>query len=196
MVKALTAVTIIVFLAGAVFGQSLRSGKAPDFTLPDLNGNNVRLSDVTGEGPVYINFWATWCVPCKKEIPELVKLYDEYHERGLEILSISTDGTRSVGKVRAFVESYKMKFPVLLDSDKEVFQRKYKGYFIPYGILVDKEGKVIHTAYGFRPGDEKNIISKMQEFLAPVKDNSSEGEGAEEKTTEETDSKDKKETNE
>ncbi|OQX91941.1 MAG: hypothetical protein B6D58_05500 [candidate division Zixibacteria bacterium 4484_95] len=186
----------VLLLTVVIFGQSFKSNKAPDFTLPDLNGNNVKLSDVIGEGPVYINFWATWCGPCKREIPELVKLYEKYHDRGLEILAISTDGTRSEGKVRAFVESYKMKFPVLLDSDKEVFHRKYKGFAIPYGILVDNEGNVLHSAYGFRPGDEKKIIDEMQKYLSPVKDKDIVGEKAGENPIKESDNKDKKETSE
>lgn len=196
MTRTLFTVIIVILLTGAVFSQGFKSNRAPDFTLPDLNGNNIRLSDVIGDGPVYINFWATWCGPCKKEIPELVKLYEEYHDRGLEILSISTDGSRSEGKVRAFVKSYKMKFPVLLDSDKEVFQRKYKGFAIPYGILVDNEGNMLHAAYGFRPGDEKKIISKMQKYLSPLEDKGVAGEEAEEKPTEGADNEDNKETNE
>ena len=170
------------------FGQFKSGQKAPDFTLPDLDGNYVTLSEITGEGPIYINFWATWCGPCKREIPALIKLYDEYKDQGFKLLGISTDGARSVGKVRSMVKDRQMNFPILLDSNQEVFTRKYKGRGIPFGFLLDNEGNIIHSVRGYRPGIDKLLAEKMQPFLIQPseEDNPGEGENTEETTEEVT----------
>jgi peroxiredoxin len=144
--------------------------KAPDFTLPDLDGNNATLSKITGKGPVYINFWATWCGPCKREIPELVKLYAEYEDRGFKVLAISIDDSRTQGKVKSFVKNYSMDFPILLDSNGDVFRRKYKARAVPYGFLIDNDGNVIHVARGYMPGMEKTLVEKMTPFLISAED--------------------------
>ncbi|MCP4583723.1 MAG: TlpA family protein disulfide reductase [candidate division Zixibacteria bacterium] len=191
MKKTLVSSLVIVLILSAVaFGQFKNGQKAPDFTLPDLDGNYVTLSEITGEGPVYINFWATWCGPCKKEIPSLIKLYDEYKDRGFKLLGISTDGSRSVGKVKSMVKDRQMNFSILLDTNKEVSSRKYKCRAIPMGFLVDNDGNIVHTVRGYVPGLEKMLGEKMEPFLMPAeKENPEEGEAAK-KTSEE----DKEET--
>lgn len=156
------ALTLILSLAG--FSQGLK-GKAPDFTLPDLNGKNVRLADVLGKGPVFISFWATWCGPCKKEIPELINVYNKYQSKGLTVLGISTDKSGQ-GTVKSFVESRKIPYTILLDSDGEVFSRKYKGMGIPYGFLLDKEGTIVKSFYGYTPGFEKSLSEAVENLLA------------------------------
>ena len=155
-------------LSAAAFGQFQSGQKAPDFTLPDLDGNYVTLSKVIGDGPVYINFWATWCGPCKKEIPDLINLYNKYKDRGFKVLAISTDGSRTVGKVRSFVEDRQMNFTILLDSNGEVFARKYAGRGIPYGFLLDNDGNIVHFVTGYMPGIEKTLTEKMAPYLKPV----------------------------
>jgi peroxiredoxin len=164
--KVLTILAIVLFLAVAALGGKIKQGKkAPDFTLPDIDGNNVTLSKVIGNGPIYIDFWATWCVPCKKAMPELIRLYKEYKDRGFKILSISVDDSRTRGKVKSFVKEYKMNFTVLLDSNGEVFRRKYKGRGIPYGILLDNKGLIIHRILGYLPGIDKTLAEKMEPHL-------------------------------
>jgi len=163
--KVFTALAIAMVLFVTVFGQAKKGQKAPDFTLPDLQGNNVTLSEIIGNGPVYINFWATWCGPCKKEIPELIKLYEKYADRGLKILGISVDDSRTQGKVKSFVKDRNMNFTILLDSSSEVFRRKFKGRGIPYGFLIDNEGNIVHSIRGFLPGLEEVLFSKMKPFL-------------------------------
>ena len=91
MKKLIAALALTTLLTSSSFGQFKTGQQAPDFTLNDLDGNHVTLSEVVGGGPVYINFWATWCGPCKKEIPELIKLYDQFKDRGFKVLAISVD---------------------------------------------------------------------------------------------------------
>jgi len=190
-VKRLLALSLLaaLFLSSAAFGQFQTGQKAPDFTLADLDGNYVTLSEVVGDGPVYINFWATWCGPCKKELPALINLYNEYKDRGFKVLAISTDGSRTVGKVRSFVQDRQMNFTVLLDSNGEVF-RKYAGRGIPYGFLLDNDGKIVHFIRGYMPGIEKTLAEKMAPCLKPLatdkKDDSQAKEEPKQKQKEET----------
>jgi len=166
--RLLTTYALTLLLASLSFGQFQAGQPAPDFTLSDLDGNHVTLSEIMGSGPIYINFWATWCGPCKKEIPELIKLYNEYKDRGLKVLAISVDDSRTQGKVKSFVKDRNMPFTILLDSNSEVFRRKYKGTGIPYGFLLDNEGKIVHSVRGYIPGVENTLAAKMEPYLTPA----------------------------
>lgn len=179
----------VLFISSLSFGQFATGQKAPDFTLPDIDGNYVTLSQVLGDGPVYINFWATWCGPCKKEIPHLVDLYNEYKDRGFKVLGVSTDNSRTVGKVKSFVQDRGMNFTILLDSNQEVFSRKYKGRGIPYGFLLDNNGNIIWSVIGLRPGFEKTIAEKIEPYLKPAPDDKSDVKKAEDKSPEKSDKK-------
>jgi peroxiredoxin len=120
---------------------------APDFSLPSLGGQTVRLSDLRGKA-VLLNFWATWCAPCRLEMPTMDKAYQEYKSRGLEILAVSLDaGSNSV--VKHFMQELKLDFPVLLDPDMEVL-RLYRMVGIPASFLIDKQGIVRHREAGYR----------------------------------------------
>jgi len=121
---------------------------APDFTLSNLDGQMVRLSDFRGNKAVLLNFWATWCAPCRLEMPTMDKAYQEYKSRGLEILAVSLDaGSNSV--VKNFMQELKLDFPVLLDPDMEVL-RLYRQFSIPATFLIDKQGIVRHRELGYR----------------------------------------------
>jgi cytochrome c biogenesis protein CcmG/thiol:disulfide interchange protein DsbE len=128
--------------------QEMKYPMAPDFALSDLNGNTVKLSDYKGN-VVIIDFWATWCGPCRRGIPEFIELQDEYGEDNLTILGISVDqGDLSV--VPAFAEKYGINYPILY-ANQDV-QRKYGPIrSIPTAFIIDKEGKVRDMAIGLRP---------------------------------------------
>ncbi|MCI0484688.1 MAG: redoxin domain-containing protein, partial [candidate division NC10 bacterium] len=92
---------------------------APDFTLPTLGGKSVRLADFRGKKAVFINFWATWCAPCRLEMPTMEKAYQKYKGNGLEILAISVDaGPKSA--VKNFMDELGLTFPALLDPKMQV----------------------------------------------------------------------------
>jgi|Deesub1362B_J571_1020462.scaffolds.fasta_scaffold00163_43 cytochrome c biogenesis protein CcmG/thiol:disulfide interchange protein DsbE len=132
---------LIIFLIILVFGfcKSEKLITAPDFTLKDIKGNNVSLSDFRGK-IVILNFWATWCPPCRKEIPVFIKLYEKYKNEGLIIIGISLD---KEGKkvIIPFVKKFGINYPILIGT-KEV-ENAYGGIRgIPTTFIIDKEGKI------------------------------------------------------
>ncbi len=117
--------------------QGIKVGNlAPDFQLQNLNGNSVSLSDFRGK-PVLLNFWASWCPPCRDEMPYLQQVYDEWSAKGLVLLAINIGESSST--VEEFMQSHNLSFPVLLDTKQDVDQ-KYNIYGIPTTFLIDKDG--------------------------------------------------------
>lgn len=125
------------------FDKELR---APTFTLKDLNGKEVKLEDHRGK-IVFLNFWATWCPPCREEMPSMEKLHIEFKDRDFTMLAI--DLREDAKKVRAFKERFKLNFPMLLDSDGSVGSR-YGVRSIPTTYLLDGKGYIIGGALGAR----------------------------------------------
>jgi len=124
---------------------------APDFALEDLNGDVIRLSDYKGK-VVFINFWATWCPPCRVEIPYFIEMIDEYGDDGFEILGIDLD-PRDFAKVPAFVEQEGINYPVMYDT--KGVSNLYGGIqSIPTTFVVNRNGKVVERIVGSRPKNE------------------------------------------
>jgi peroxiredoxin len=136
-------------------------GTAADFSLKNLQGEVVSLSDVLGKGPVILNFWATWCKPCLKELPHIEKLQKDFREQGLTVLAISEDSPWSVSKVKSFVSGNRYTFHVLLDTNGKVM-RKYGLLGTPYTFLLDAGGKILYKHFGYRPGDENALRAEVE----------------------------------
>ena len=117
--------------------------KAPDFTLQTVNDSSYTLSKMKGK-VVLINFWATWCGPCRMEIPEFNQLHKNYHEKGLEILGISISDNKK--QLKNFTKSFAVDYPLLYGSAKEMnkIMRDYDGvYAVPSSFLIGKDGNII-----------------------------------------------------
>ena len=126
---------------------------APEFTLNTLAGEAVSLSDFRGN-PVLINFWATWCGPCRIETPELLRVYDAHKAEGFVILSIDLAHQDSVDDVRAFVEEFNMDFPVLVDETGEVSTDLYRLLGLPVSVFVDRDGVIVRIHIGVMTGEQ------------------------------------------
>lgn len=118
---------------------------APDFTLTDLDGNEVTLSQFRGEKNVYLNFWASWCGPCRQEMPDIDEVYKEYKDKDLVVLTINVG--ESSGTVQEYIDANGFSFPVLLDTDQRV-SRQYKVSSIPVSYFINKEGKIMTQRIG------------------------------------------------
>ena len=127
---------------------------APDFSLKDLSGNTVSLTSYRGK-VVLLDFWATWCPPCRMSIPELVALQEKYRDKGLVILGISVDDPEGVSNkdLKKFKKMAKINYPVLR-YDKKVLQDYFAGQrmAVPTMFIVDGKGKIIEKIPGFLPG--------------------------------------------
>ncbi len=125
---------------------------APEFTLEEFGtGKMVSLKDYIGKKVVMLEFWATWCNICKDEMPNLVKEYDEWHDKGYELLAITlSQGDRNdLKKIRALKKKYKLKYPILIDKGYEVATGKYKlSGPIPLKLIIDCEGKLRYEHVG------------------------------------------------
>jgi peroxiredoxin len=134
---------------------------APSFTLKDLSGKEVKLEDHRGK-IVFLNFWATWCPPCRDEMPSMEKLYTEFKDRDFRMLAV--DLREGAKKVRAFKKKFKLNFPILLDSDGSVGSM-YGVRSIPTTYLIDREGHVIGGALGARDWASKEAFELFDHLL-------------------------------
>jgi thiol-disulfide isomerase/thioredoxin len=128
---------LLVALPSAAIGQDIQ--KAPPLSLKDLRGRNVRLSDYRGK-VVLVNFWATWCPPCRAEVPDLVRWQREYKSRGLQVVGVTYPPTDRA-EVRRFVRRFRVNYPVLLGT-RETKTLFIEGETLPVTIVIDREGNV------------------------------------------------------
>jgi peroxiredoxin len=127
--------------------------KAPEFTLKNLNGEKIRLLELTRNGTVLLNFWASWSVPCKKEVPVLNQIQQKYKDRGLTLVGVSVEDPATA--VVSFMKMFNVQYSVLLDSDGRV-ARRYGLTGYPTNILIDKQGKILFLKHGII--DERDMV--------------------------------------
>lgn len=149
----------------AATGQAAEPGReAPDFTLPDLSGEPVRLGDYRDRKAVLVNFWATWCEPCREELPTLERLARERQDV-LEVLAVNLDAL-GLGKVRAFVRELGLTVRVLLDP-RQATARLYRIRGLPSSVIVGREGAVRHREIGYRDWTDPASRRLVDEALRP-----------------------------
>lgn len=147
---------------GAVLSHAVAvQDEAPDFTLKSLEGSNLRLEEYRGQ-VVLINFWASWCGPCRQEMPLLDRLHHRYEDTGFAVLGVNVEG--DVGPAQEIVEKTKVTFPVLIDEDQRVSEM-YNLEAMPSTVVVDRDGVVRYIHRGYKPGDEAKYVEVVKALI-------------------------------
>lgn len=147
--------------AGSLASSGLAGQTAPDFVLKSTTGENLRLSEYRGD-VVLINFWATWCGPCRQEMPLLDELYQRYQRVGFRLLGVNIDDDSS--RATAMVDELGVSFPVVFDAQKKV-SKLYDVEAMPATVLLDREGTVRHVHHGYQPGYEQQYLDEIRSLL-------------------------------
>jgi thiol-disulfide isomerase/thioredoxin len=137
---------------------------APDFTLPTIDGKQVSLREYRGK-VVFLNFWATWCIPCREEMPALERLHQKYQSQDLVIISI--DLKESAEQVKAFFQKHALSFPALLDQDGSVF-RDYLVAGMPTTYLIGRDGMLMARGVGGRDWTRPEALELIKELIDPA----------------------------
>lgn len=134
---------------------------APDFTLRSSSGKNLKLGEYRGQ-VVMLNFWATWCGPCRQELPLLNRLHEQYRRAGFTLLGVNVDDSPKAAE--AMARQLGVGFPVLFDTEKRVSER-YDVDSMPATLLIDRDGKLRYVHRGYRAGYEKQYEAEIRELL-------------------------------
>lgn len=152
---------VAAFAATSLASTGLVGQLAPDFALKSSTGENLRLSEYRGD-VVMINFWATWCGPCRQEMPLLEELYARYERVGFNLLGVNIDD--DVHKAMQMIDELGVSFPILFDSRKEV-SKLYNIETMPVTVLVDREGRVRYVHLGYKSGYEDKYLDQIRSLL-------------------------------
>lgn len=136
-------------------------GAAPDFTLKSAKGTNLKLSEFRGD-VVMINFWASWCGPCKQEMPILNDMYLKYRDMGFTLLAVNVE--EDSAKAQNMIRELKVVFPVLFDTENKVSEM-YKVEAMPSTVLVDRSGNMRYLHRGYVPGTEDEYVRQVRELM-------------------------------
>jgi|GEM_PF-392792 len=134
---------------------------APDFTLKSNKGENIRLEELAGQ-VIFINFWASWCGPCREELPELEQLYQRYKDLGFTILAISNDN--DMKKARKFFEPLNLSYPILFDNNQNV-SGLYRVKAMPSSFLIDRDGFIRYQHMGYKKKFIDIYVTEIRELI-------------------------------
>ncbi|MGB3974803.1 MAG: TlpA disulfide reductase family protein [bacterium] len=135
------------------------------FELPAMDGTTYKLEENLGKKVIVLDFWATWCKPCLREMPHVNALYEKYKDRNLQVLAVSIDTAASKSQIKPTVNRYKFTFPVLLDTDNNVIRHYSPNRNVPHLVIIGAKGTIVREFCGYKPGDEKLIETIVQEEL-------------------------------
>ena len=153
---------VVMILPGMGFAMAGNgTPAAPDFTLKSLSGENIRLGDYRGQ-VVLLNFWASWCAPCRQEMPLLNDLHRRYAALGFSVIGVNVEQDDTAA--RRWLEKTPVDFPILFDTDNRVSQR-YDIRAMPTTVLIDRDGNVRHLHHGYVPGLEATYQQQARELI-------------------------------
>jgi thiol-disulfide isomerase/thioredoxin len=162
MIKSIIRMVLILGMIAVACGsrEQAKQSDNSDFTLPSIDGNEYTLSELKGK-VVVIDFWATWCPPCRNSIPAFITLYKKYHNQGFTILGISLDNNEQ--ELRAYTKKMKIPYPILI-GNKDI-AKTYQVSGIPKTIFLDKKGNIRKTQTGFAPELEPQFDQLISSLL-------------------------------
>ena len=165
MMKISKTVFCSLILINIIFAEENDIGNIiPDLKIRLLDGSSTTIHELVQDGPLMIDFWATWCVNCKKLMKYLDQYHQDYSNDGFKVLMINTDTPRSLGKVKSYVRAQDYKFYIGMDPNK-VISKKLNGMVMPTMILVDKGGEVKWRHQGYITGEEIQVKEKITQLL-------------------------------
>jgi len=156
----------IIFLAFSLFSFTSPDKKFPSANLKDLNGKTVKTDKFINNGKITIvSFWATWCVPCKRELDVYADIYDEWKEKyDIEIIAITIDNVRGLSKVKPLVAQKQWPFTVLSDLNEEL-KKSMNFVAVPQTFILDKKGNIVFDHSGFKMGDEYEMEKLFDKLI-------------------------------
>ena len=155
-----TIVALLTFAVGTIKAQ------LPSVTLKTMDGKTVRTDTLSNNGkPFIIDFFATWCKPCNRELKAIQEVYEEWQEEtGVKLIAVSIDQAQNINKVKPLVDSYGWEYEVLLDPNSD-FKRALGIQMIPYTLIVDGKGNIVYKHNGYTEGAEQELIEKVRELV-------------------------------
>ncbi len=151
----------LVSIASTVFAQK----SLPDVNIQELSGKKVNIQDYADNGKVTVlSFWATWCVPCKKELDNIAEYYEEWQEDyNMELVAISVDNARSITKIKTVVDSKGWEYEILSDKNGDL-KRALNFQAVPYTMVIDTDGNIVYRHDGYVEGDEFELEEVLQKL--------------------------------
>jgi peroxiredoxin len=148
-------------------GSKLKKGQpAPDFTLKDVDGKVWKLSDLKGKKIVMIDFWATWCNICKREMPVLERVYKEYKGKGVEFFGIALDDEDKIKQIKKLIEEKGVTYPILIDKEQKVATETYQlAGPIPFKVVIDAKGIIVYDHVGDYVDYPPEIVDVFDQLL-------------------------------
>ena len=159
----ITALTAVIFSGISCHGQAIAGAVAPDFTLRNLNGKYVSLREQSGK-VVFVEFWASWCPPCRNSMPEVEKIYDQFRDQNVAVYGINLETDAQA--VKKFVSKRGIRYPVLM-GDKKV-AADYRVSSIPVFFIIGPDSRIKKKYTGYRPGMEEEWASEIRNLLKPA----------------------------
>lgn len=146
-------------------GDGQASAALKNLALTDIKGNDIQFADFVGKNVVLMSFWATFCKPCKAEMPFLQKMHEKYEKDGLTVIAVSLDSPDTEAMVRPFIERNHYTFKVAVDEQSEVAEQLNRKSVLPFLVVLDRGGRIVLKKDGFAVGDQPELDAKLRGWL-------------------------------